>query len=139
MRIGTVREIEPALEEAIQTIKQFEWLHLTSYLDFAQRSIWFWTKSFKWETITKEEAEKRLLQEVENRWHFVKDLKATNSQKASLISYIYNTWNTKILPYAKRWDWKSVKYIMNKYIYCWWKVCWWLVKRRMVEVAMLTN
>jgi len=109
---------------------------LTAYADYKQISIGYGTKSYPWETITAEEAEKRLTEAVRARFDRVKDLNLTDNQKASLVSYIYNTWWGNVLKYAARWDHKSVRYIMNRTVYAWWKKLRWLVTRRNAEVEL---
>ena len=88
--------------------------------------------------MTKIECEKRLYDEVKPRWDLTKWLSLKT--RISLTSFFYNVWfQNDVLEYAKRWDMKSVKYLMNKYIYCWWKICWGLKKRRLNEIALLTK
>ena len=123
--------------QAVEFIKQNEWrMHLKAYRDFKQYSICHWVKSFKWEIVTVIECDKRLYNRVKQDWDLVDTHpNLTDNQKVALTSLFYNIWVKKdILRYAKRWDHKSVVYLMSKYKYCWWKVCWGLVKRRAKEI-----
>jgi len=138
LRIGKVEQRLPAIKEAMEFIKRFEWYSRVAYFDFKQFSCGYGTKCSKWEVVSIEEAENRLYEAVKGRWEYVKDLETSDENKIALVSYIYNTWNTSILKRAKRNDWNSVKYIMNQTVYANWKKLNWLVKRRWQEVAMIT-
>lgn len=96
-------------------IADFEGFKKCSYWDVKQWSIWFWTKSYKWECITREEA-------LDRKKEFVKPILEripscfTENQRIALTSYIYNTWGNQMrLPsYIKNCDQKSVRYIMTQ-------------------------
>lgn len=140
MRIGPVKETKSdALKKAVEFIKKNEWtMHLTAYRDIKQRSICHWVKSFKWEVTTVEDCEKRLIERIKYDWEKTEWLE--DNLRIALTSFFYNVWfKSNILNYAHKWDISSVKYLMNKYIYCWWKICWGLKIRRANEIAMITN
>ncbi len=136
------RQLSPKQEDIVQAvefIKQNEWaMHLKAYRDFKQYSICHWVKSYKWETVTANKCDKRLYDSVKARWDIVNTwTNLTDNQKVALTSLFYNIWVKKdILRYAKKWDHKSVVYLMSKYKYAWWKIAGWLVKRRKAEVLM---
>lgn len=129
---------EDGLEKAIQFIRKYEWVRLKAYWDYNQWSIWYWTKSYKGEIITQEEADKRLYEAVKARFDRVDFEHLTANQKASLTSFGYNCWfRGNIINYAKKWDHDSVIYLMNTYCKtAGWKVLKWLVKRRWEEVQL---
>lgn len=110
---------------------------MKAYWDINHYSIWYWTKSHKWEIIDKVEAEARLYKEVKARWDLIKNDKLTVNQKVAITSYLYNTWNTSILKRVKRNDLKSVKYVMNLTVYAWGKRLKGLVTRRSAEVELM--
>jgi len=124
-------------------IKDFEWCNLTAYYDYWQYSIWYWTKSYIWETITQEEAELRarqVIQSIKERyWLYNYDI---NIQIA-LISFIYNIWSLteKQLWLLRNWYYKALANNMKEYnkITIDWKkvIAWWLVKRRQAEFNLL--
>lgn len=135
----------------LEFIWNFEWFRTEAYPDWLnpdwtiRYSIWKWTKSFKWETITKEEADKRsrqVIQNIKTKYNlFDLDL---NKQKA-IVSFVYNIWSLT----------KQQQWLLNNGYYCalwndmsnyinitidWEKViAWWLVKRRQAERNLLCN
>lgn len=123
------------IEQAMDFIKHYEWMRLTAYPDAAQWSIWYWTKSYKGEVITEQEAWERFYQAVKVRWDRTY---WTVNQRVALTSFIYNCWpRGNILNFSKKWDHKSVTYLINSYCKTsWGKRLPWLVKRRNAEVEL---
>ena len=122
-------------------IVQFEWYNPKSYWDYKQYSIWFGTLSFKWETITWEEAKKRKQEHINyivERNPFINDIKNDN-HKIAIISFIYNVWSLKSYQkrYINNWYWKALWNNFLLYNKSNWKELWWLVKRRNAEKDLL--
>jgi glutathionylspermidine synthase len=125
-----------AYEYAYHIIKNLEWYREVAYFDHKQRSIGFGTKSYKWETITKEEV-------------FIRYKKALQGRHDKIV--YENPW----LSTCKQWALISLywncpscyEHIRNKitesrrksYIYASWKKQWWLVKRRNKERLLYTT
>jgi GH24 family phage-related lysozyme (muramidase) len=125
--------------EILSFLATFEWMHLKYYWDYKQYSIWYWTPSYKWEVITKEEAEKRAYERINReldrynlRWLDI------NHQKA-IVSFVYNIWSLT----------NSQRRMINNWYYCalwnnfllyinaWWKPLEWLRRRRQRERNLL--
>lgn len=121
-------------------IKKFEWVRLKAYYDHTQWSIWFGTKSYKWEVITSSEAHNRMLKHLSNIFKIVDNNKCFNdNQKIALTSYIFNTgwWQMNLRKYINICSHKDIKYIMSVYWYSSnWKRLQWLVKRRIAELNL---
>ena len=124
-------------------IIKYEWsLHLTAFWDNKRWSIWYWTKSYKWEKITKEEAINRFNNHLKPIYELVNNNCYTANQKTALVSYIYNTWGNQMnLKYhVKQCRKKDIIYIMS--VYGWWhgtKYYNWLSKRRKAELNLFNN
>ena len=121
---------------ARELIEKFEWMHLTSYRDFKGYSIWYWTKSYEWETITKEEAIRRLengldnwLSKVEKDFPWLKP-----NQHWALISMWWNCFSVYNLlkeQWVSEWLRKSCRFVTLKDGSK--KELKWLVRRRNME------
>ena len=124
-------------------IAQYEWKHLKAYLDFKQWSIWYWTPSYKWETITNEEADKRARQVINNIRIKYSLYDQNLAQLKAIVSYVYNIWslNKKQQRLLNNWMYCALWNDFAKYIYITvnWekKIAWWLVKRRQAERNLL--
>lgn len=104
-------------------------------------SIWYWTYSFKWEKITKQEADKRAKEVIHNiRTKYNLSKLNINKQKA-IVSYIYNIWslNSKQLWLLNNWYNKALANNLLLYTYANWKQLSWLIKRRQSEFYLLNN
>ena len=127
-------------KEILKHLADWEGLRLSSYKDWPTRySIWYGTKSYRWEVITKNEADNRWMKVI---WKIVTNYNLNrldiNKQKA-LVSFVYNVWSLN----------KKQKTLLKQNYYCalWndllnykhsnWKVLWWLVKRRTSERNLL--
>jgi GH24 family phage-related lysozyme (muramidase) len=124
----------PPLQEATEFIIPFEWLALTSYRDTSGRyTIGYWTRSYEWETITKEEAQARLsavLRQSIARVH--KDFpQASRNQIVGLTSVYFNCWG-----WYKKLKQYGIEYHKTKW-FC--QLPWYsgLVKRREAERKLL--
>lgn len=122
----------PEYETAMNFVADFEWFRECAYWDVKQWSIWYGTKSYKWECITKQEAKKRKLWYIEWIYKLYPSNCLTDNQKIALTSYIYNTggYQMNLRTYISRCDKDSILYIM-------WQWGWnmkWLVKRRTIEI-----
>ncbi len=127
----------------LEYIAQYEGMHLKSYYDINHYSIGYWTPSYKWEVITKKEADKRarkIIQNIRTKYELY-DLNLAH-QKA-IVSYVYNIWS---MNKKQQWLLNNGNYCAlwndyNKYIYItidWEKqIAWWLVKRRQAERNLL--
>lgn len=125
-------------KEAFKFISSFEWLHLSAYWDYKQYSIWYWSKSYKGEQITKEEAEKRLIQKIKDIRNKHKLEKYNDWLEVALISFVYNTghlpkWLNRYVDNNYIWALKSH---MKAYVYAWGIKLNWLIKRRNAEVSL---
>jgi len=133
-------------DELLKHIKDFEWLHLKAYPDWPNRySIGYGTKSFKWETITKQEADKRAKKVIKNivKNYWLNNLDI-NKQKA-LVSFVYNvgSLNNKQVRLLRQWHYRALWNELKKYN----KMtvgdkkveAWWLIKRRQNEFTLLTK
>jgi GH24 family phage-related lysozyme (muramidase) len=118
-------------------ISRFEWYRSRSYWDRKQRSIWYGTKSYRWEEITREEWDKRFIQHLNPLYELVNKSCYTDNQKVAMISYTYNTWAyaMNINRYIKRCSIKDIKYIMWVY----WYNNKWLKKRRYAELSLFNK
>ena len=125
-------------------MKQFEWYTPVAKWDYKQRSIWYGTKSYQWETITQEEALERYKQEIKQAYDRcnIGRFSQNKNMQVALISFCYNVWH---LPanterYVNNGYLNALKNQMRKYIYAWtWtekKVMRWLVKRRNAETNL---
>ena len=130
---------EEVIQEAIKFLHKFEWVRLTAYFDYKQYSICSGTKSYKWETVTIEECDKRLRERVQTELLRINRM-ADNlewNKKVALISFFYNTWyKHNVLNYAAKWDTDSVIYLISLYNKAWWQKLQWLVNRRYAEIEM---
>ena len=107
------------LNEAVQFVAKFEGFRSESYFDWYANwsnrwSIWYGTKSYKGEIITKEVATARKLAIVEPLYISIPPC-FTQNQKIAITSYIYNTgWNQMGLKnYIGKCKKKDVLYIMK--------------------------
>jgi len=130
------------IQEAKKFLKKYEWFRTLAYYDHKQWSICYWTKSYKWEIVSKENCENRLEARIKTellRINRLADNLAWN-KKVALISFMYNTWyNYKILNYARRWDDKSVVFLVSQYNSASWKYLKGLQKRRNAEIDYYLN
>lgn len=90
--LDTIQSRVQAKEASANLIRQFEGLRLTAYWDVSRWSIGYGTKSFEGETITLEEAERRLNEEIVRLFDAIskKCTECTTNHLASLISFAYN-------------------------------------------------
>jgi hypothetical protein len=78
---------------ALEFISWFEWLRLEAYDDWKQWSIWHGTKSYKWEKITQEEAEKRARIVIQGIRENYKLYNYPIDKQIAIASFIYNIWS----------------------------------------------
>lgn len=111
------------LKQAVEFVWNFEGFRKEAYFDWWANgsdrwSIWYGTKSYKWEVITKQEAIKRKMAIIEPLYNNIPACFTTN-QKISLTSYMYNVWQyaMNISNYVKQCKKKDVVYIMSIYWY----------------------
>jgi len=155
--------VEPSkdLQIAVELAKKHEWLSLTAYCDTLKYvwtkyirdcrgrktdrwSIWYWTQSVKGETITKIEAEEKMMQYFQNIQKEVAYKCYNDQEKWAMLDFMYNSGrftkhNTTWIPfvtYVKRCDKKTV----NSFLYPWNYTSKWLKKRRNSEyIAFNSN
>lgn len=116
-------------------------MHLIAYWDYKQWSIWAWTPSYKWETITKEEAEARArirIQSIRDRY---KLWNLDIEYQKAIVSFVYNIWS---LTPNQQWLLNNNYYCalwnnFTLFTYAWWKQLRWLVNRRWSERNLLCN
>ena len=123
-------------------IKKKEWVRYKSYWDFKQWSICYGMKSTKWATATKEQCDEDLKNRVKYELDRINKYgeHLEDEKKIALISFFYNVWyKHNILLYASKGDYKSTTYIMNKYVYVWWKINKGLQYRRQQEILLFNN
>jgi hypothetical protein len=139
----------------IKLLKKYEWLSLVAYCDdlimvngsyirncktWKERySIWYWSTSFKWEIITENEAEKKVIDFLENNiFPEINNLNCyTNWQKTAISDFMYNSWKyTKhkitgktFLSYVKNCNKNEVWWFIAPRLY----TSKWLKKRRTWE------
>lgn len=129
-------------KDTISFIADFEGFRECSYNDGKQVSIWYGTKSYSWECITKEEAIQRKKDYLNPLYELIDKDCYTDNQKIALTSYVYNVWRNamNIDSYIEKCDIKSIKYIMNTYG---WTINWkwsnWLAKRRSIEIKKFNS
>ena len=127
-------------EEAAQFMKKFEWYHDTAYWDYAQRSIWYGTKSYAGETITEEQALERYKEEIKQAYNRCKIERFANNQRlqVALISFCYNVGHlpSNTERYVQNWYLNALKNQMKKHSYAWWKRLRWLANRRQAETEL---
>jgi GH24 family phage-related lysozyme (muramidase) len=141
--------------EILVFIWSFEWFRTKAYPDWfnpdwsIRYSIWKWTKSFKWEVITLEEAKKRARKEIQSvRDRYSLQEHPIHIQKA-VVSFVYNIWSLtqkqKALLdgryYRALWN-SFLQYDKMTVIKDGEKekvIAWWLVKRRQAEFNLLTK
>ncbi len=127
-------------ERSVQFIQKFEWIRLKAYWDKKQWSIWHGTKSKRWEVITTEEADRRMLAHLDSLYKLVDNSSCfSDNQKIALTSYMYNTWGYQmnLRTHIKQCNHKDIKYIMSVWGY-WsnWERLQWLVNRRTEELNL---
>mgnify|MGYP003650546792 CR=1 FL=1 len=134
------KDVKTSLKQAVEFTSNFEGLRLQAYFDWAANgsdrwSIWYGTKSYKGEIITKQEAIKRKMSIINPIYNSLPACFNEN-QKTALTSYIYNTgWNQLNLKYyIQNCRFKDVNYIMQ--VYGWNKE---LIKRRKSELYMFNK
>lgn len=90
-------------------------------------SIWYWTKSYWWEKITKSEWHKRMVTYLNNVESKIPSC-WTSNQKIAIVDYQYQFWSSSknIHKYVKRCSYKDVKYILYPYN----RYTKWIQKRR---------
>ncbi len=130
------KEVKQGLKQAVEFTANFEWLRLKAYFDWYANnsnrwSICYGTKSYKWETATKEECKKRKMAVITPIYNSIPNC-FNDSQKTALTSYMYNTWGFQMnLKYhISECRKKDVEYIMN--VYGWNKE---LIPRRKAELV----
>ena len=96
-------------QNAVNILKKYEWLHLTSYCDRLiykgnryikscptgreRYSIGYGTLSFPWEKITEQEAERRMLEAINPTFEYLEQFSCyTDNQKTAIADFIYNAW-----------------------------------------------
>jgi len=103
-----------------------------------RRSIWFWTISFKWEKISKEEWKKRLMDYLWNMFPLIENNKCYNdNQKTAIADFMYNSWaNTlhnvtkvKFIKYVNNCNYNVIEWFLAPYNY----KPKWMKKRRQVQ------
>lgn len=123
---------ETVVERSTEMITRHEWLSFSAYPDTKWWSIGYWTRSFKWEVITQQEAYSRMLFIVSSSIHRIrKDFpEANEDQLVALTSIYYNCWSWYL---AIKKEWFSI----HKPWFC--ELKWYsgLLKRRQEERELL--
>jgi len=115
------KEVKQGLKQAVEFTANFEWLRLKAYYDWYANnsnrySIWYGTKSYKGEVITKQEAIKRKMAVIEPIYNSLPNC-FNDNQKTALTSYMYNTWwfQMNLKYHISECRNKDVEYIMAVY------------------------
>lgn len=120
-------------------IKKFEWFRGRAYFDVVRWSIWYGTPSYAWETITREEAERRLEEKIFSIYKKYTLWRLPTNVAAWVASFVYNVGavneTQKRLLFS--WQYESFCYTIRKYVYSKWKYLKWLAKRREAECALI--
>lgn len=124
-------------------VRSKEWsFHSKAFWDNKRWSIWWWTKSYRWEVISKEEWIIRFNNHIKPLYNLVNNDCYNLNQKIALVSYLYNTWwyQMNMRYHVKNCRYNDIKYIMS----VWW---WWhwtkyyngLSKRRKEEISLFNK
>lgn len=130
------------IDRATEFLKEHEGVRYTAYWDFKQRSICYGHSSKYWETKTLEECEIQLRQRVTTELERINRFAdwLNSNQKIALISFYYNVgFRYDVMQYAKRWDHKSVTYLMSLYNVAWGKWNRGLQNRRYKEIEIYNS
>lgn len=125
------------IREAMDMIKELEWVRYKAYYDHKQWSICYWTKSTYWATASHDQCHNLLWLRVASELERINKIAPwlERNKKVALISFMYNVWFKKhILQYAKKWDDASVVYLMSQYNMGGWKYLQGLQNRRYKEI-----
>lgn len=132
-----VKKVSDWKTDSMHFIADFEWFRECAYYDSKQWSIWYGTKSFPWECITRDQAIQRKKDHLHALYQLVDRTCYNDNQKISLVSYMYNVWVNAmgIQSYVKDCNHKRIVFIMNTYGWTI-KGKWsnWLAKRRNIEI-----
>ena len=124
--------------DTMNFIADFEGFRECAYKDNNIYSIWYWTISFPWECITKEEAIQRKIEHLNPLLAIVDKACYNDNQKIALVSYMYNVWRNplNLQTHIQNCDREWIIYTMNNWGWtAWWVRLWGLVKRRNIEIA----
>lgn len=122
-------------KQILEFIAKFEGLHLEAYWDYKQWSIWYWTKSHKWEVITQEEAEIRARIVIQNIRERYKLWEHPLEVQIAVTSFVYNLWSLRNnqIWLLNNWYYCALWNDFTHYVYAWWKRLQGLVNRRYAE------
>lgn len=156
----TVATTNPVASDSLSFIKKWEWFRDKAYQD----SAWIWTIGYgftrnpdwtpvkKWDTMSQSEADKRLVQEINNRQNYKNFLTTTLTpqQEAALSSFEFNLWSNIwnstgkwIIDALNKWEIEKAKNILLAHNKA--KVNWqlteikWLTNRRSEEAKLLLS
>lgn len=124
--------------DTMNFIWDFEWFRECAYKDNNIYSIWFWTISFPWECITREEAIQRKIEHINPLLEIVDKSCYSDNQRIALVSYMYNVGRhpMNLQTHIKNCNHKEILYVMSKWGWsAGWVRLWGLVKRRNIEIA----
>lgn len=146
----------PLISDSLELISKWEWFRDKAYQDVA--GVWTighgftrnpdWTPIQPWQTITREESERRLEQEVANRQNFKNFIKIplTPNQEAALSSFEFNLWSNiwnttwkAIIDNINKWNLEEASRILKLHNKAWWQTIQWLVNRRNEEAKLLLS
>ncbi len=134
---------EKELNDISSYIISKEWaFHAKAFWDNGRWSIWYWTISYRWEVISKEEWIRRFENHLNPLYDIVNLSCYNDNQKKALVSYMYNTggYQMNMRYYVKNCRYNDIRYIMS--VWGWWhgtKYYNWLSKRREEEINLFIN
>jgi GH24 family phage-related lysozyme (muramidase) len=126
-------------KDILNFISKYEGVHLTAYWDINHYSIWYGTPSYKWEVISKKEADRRRMERIQR----IKNVYGLNSlstnKQIAIVSFIYNIWSL-----TKKQQWllennhiKALANNIKQYQFSKWQKLKWLTRRRYAEYALI--
>jgi len=126
---------------ALEFISSYEGMTLVAYDDWKQWSIWYGSKSYRWEKITQEEAEKRARIVIQNIREKYKLYNHPIYKQIAITSFVYNIWSLtqKQLWLLENYYYTALWNDFKLYNKANWKVLKGLEKRREAEANLLRN
>lgn len=123
--------------------KTKKWLIRKSWKDCTKWSIWFWTNSYWWETITYDEAIKRKNEAILARNNLITSKCLTDNQKIVTVDFMYqysSKYANQIRYYANTCKINNIyQYIVSCRDYYKTKNQWGLVKREQKRINLFWN
>ena len=129
--------------ETVEFVKRFEGIRLTSYWDYHQFSIGYGSISYEGETITEEQADRKLKSDLRKYATSLSDvlhITLLPEQETALLSAAYNlgvTGINRIIKVCNTGDFEAAAKLLRRYDYAGGKRLSALTRRREAEAALL--